>query len=209
MPSAGASKKTPVARERDRADVEAARQAFKARQPSLTTAKLVFVDESGFRLGASPRYGWAPVGVKAPGKTVCGRWQSMTMVGAIALDGFRAFFTIDAPTSGDVFAAFVTTQLAPQLHAGDLVVMDNLGAHKRQDIITAIRAVGADVLFLPPYSPEFNPIEQVWGKLKDIVRRMATLTREAFDCAVAIAMDAISLEDIRGWTAHAGYIMST
>lgn len=145
------------------------------------------------------------MGVKAPGKVVCGKWQSITMLGAIALDGFRGFLTIDAPTCGDVFAAFVTAQLVPQLRPGDIVVMDNLGAHKRPDILAAIRAAQAEVLFLPPYSPEYNPIEQAWAKLKDIVRRLQTLTREAFDTAVAAAMDAISLDDIRAWTGHAGY----
>ena len=129
----------------------------------------------------------------------------MTMVGAIALNGFRGFLTIDAPTCGDVFAAFVTAELVPHLRPGDIVVMDNLSAHKRPDIIAAIRVAQAEVLFLPPYSPEYNPIEKAWAKLKAIVRRLPTLTREAFDRAVAAAMDAISLADIRAWTLHAGY----
>lgn len=127
------------------------------------------------------------------------------MLGAIAIDGFRGFMTINAATDGDVFLAFVEQQLVPNLRAGDIVVMDNLAAHKRPDVISAIRRVGATVLFLPPYSPEFNPIERLWAKLKDFVRRCQTATRQAFDTAVSDAMTAISNADIRAWTEFAGY----
>jgi len=171
----------------------------------LRAARLVFVDESGFRLGTPPRYGWSQRGIKSIGKHICGRWETITMLGAIALDGFRGFMTINAATSGDVFLAFVEQQLVPNLHPGDIVIMDNLAAHKRPEVIAAIRQAGADVLFLPPYSPEFNPIERLWAKLKDFVRRRSTANREAFDAAVRDAMDAISNGDIRAWTTFAGY----
>lgn len=130
------------------------------------------------------------------------------MLGAVALDGFRGFMTINAATSTDVFLAFIEQQLAPNLRPGDIVVMDNLSAHKRPEVVDAIRAVGASALFLPAYSPEFNPIERVWAKLKEFVRRCDTRTRAAFDRAVAQAMDAISLDDIRGWTTYAGYSLT-
>ena len=204
-----AQKKTPVARERDTEAVKARREAFVALQPNLDPARLVFVDESGFRLGSSPRFGWAPRGQDAPGKHIHGAWKTITMIGALALDGFRGFMTIDAGTSADVFIAFVEQQLAPNLKPGDIVVMDNLSAHKTSLVVAAIRAVGADVLFLPPYSPEYNPIERAWAKLKDFVRRLSTLTRDAFDSAVAAALDAVSFDDIRGWTAFAGYDLSS
>jgi len=138
-----------------------------------------------------------------------GAWRTMTMIGAIALDGWRGFMTLNAPTDGDVFFAFVQQQLAPNLRAGDFVVMDNLSAHKRPDIVAAIRAVGADVFFLPPYSPEYNPIEKAWAKLKETLRRLATLTRDAFDDAVAYAMSTISNADVRAWTQFAGYSPSS
>lgn len=202
-------KKTPVALERDLARVQAKREIFLVLQKKLDGGRLIFVDESGFRLGTPPRYGWAPIGEKAPGKTVCGSWETMTMLGAVALDGFRGFLTIDLPTTTEVFSAFVTHQLVPNLRPGDTVVMDNLAAHKHPSIIAAIRAVQADVLFLPPYSPEFNPIEKVWGKLKDILRRLPTLCRDTFDRAVAVAMDAITTDDLRAWTIHAGYDLAS
>lgn len=129
----------------------------------------------------------------------------MTMIGALGLKGFRGFMTVDAGTSVDVFTAFVDQELLPRLCAGDIVVMDNLSAHRDSSVVDAIRSRGADVLFLPPYSPEFNPIEKAWGKIKDVLRRCSTLTRDAFDQAVAEALVAISLDDIRAWTAYAGY----
>lgn len=113
--------------------------------------------------------------------------------------------TIDAGTSGEVFRAFVNHQLVPSLREGDIVVMDNLSAHKDAQAVADIRKAGAEVLFLPPYSPEFNPIEKAWSKMKELMRRLDTLTRAAFDNAVATAMSAITLDDIRNWTKHAGY----
>jgi len=117
---------------------------------------------------------------------------------------WRGFVTVDAPTDGDVFLAYVQQQLVPNLRPGDIVVMDNLGVHKRPAALAAIRAVGAEVLFLPPYSPEYNPIEKAWAKLKDLLRRLPTLSREAFDDAVAFAMTTISSGDVRAWLAFAG-----
>lgn len=183
---------------------EARRQAFAASQGALEPHRLVFVDESGFRMGSSTRYGWSPKGDDAPGKEP-GAWETMTIIGALALDGFRGFTTIDAAASGEVFEAFVSQELAPGLRPGDVVVMDNLAAHKTASVRDAIESVGAEVLFLPPYSPEYNPIERAWAKIKSFIRRLPTLTREAFDTAVAAALDAISLSDIQGWTKFAGY----
>jgi len=204
-PSAGLIKKTPVALERDRPEVQAKRSNFAASQVRLDAGRLIFLDESGFRLGSPLRYGWAPRGQDSPGKTVEGQWETMTMIGALALDGFRGFMTVDAGTSAEVFRAFVEQQLVPNLRADDLVVMDNLSAHRDTEAIAAIRGCGAQVLFLPPYSPEFNPIEKAWGKIKAVLRRLATRTRDAFDAAVAMAIKTITLDDIRAWTRYAGY----
>lgn len=178
-------------------------------QPQLETARLVFLDESGFRLGSPPRFGWAPRGKKAPGKTVESHWTTITMIGAVALDGFRGFMTINSGTSTEVFRAFVEQELVANLRAGDILVMDNLSAHKNPRVLEAIRAVGADVVFTPPYSPEFNPIEKAWAKLKDAIRRAETLTRETFDQAVAHAMDTITPSDVSAWVGHCGYTLTS
>lgn len=200
-----AQKKTPVARERDRADVQEQRRAFATQQAQLDASRLIFIDESGFRLGCPPHYGWAPVGEKSPGKSTQGSWRTMTMIGALALDGFRGFMTIDAATGADVFHAFVQQELLPHLQSGDVVVMDNLSAHKTAAVLHSIRNAGAQVMFLPPYSPEYNPIEKAWSKMKAMMRRLDTRTRDAFDAAVARAMDAVTLQDIAGWVRYAGY----
>jgi transposase len=198
-----------VAREQDRPDVQAKRAAFITSQASLDTERLIFLDESGFRLGSPPHYGWAPVGEKACSKATHGDWCTMTMIGAIAAGGWRSLVTVDSATDAEVFLAYVKQQLVPQLKPGDTVVMDNLNSHKGPDVISAIRAAGATVLFLPPYSPDLNPIEKAWAKLKDILRRLPTLTRDAFDSAVAFAMDSISTADIRAWTTFAGYSVAS
>jgi len=194
-----------VARERERADIQAQRGAFIQQQAQLDASRLIFIDESGFRLGAPPHYGWAPLGEKSPGKSTQGSWKTMTMIGALALDGFRGFMTIDAATSSDVFHAFVEQELAPHLRDGDVVVMDNLSAHKTSTVLKTIRSAGAEVLFLPAYSPEYNPIEKAWSKMKTIMRRLNTMTRDAFDSAVAQAMDAVTPENIEAWVRYAGY----
>lgn len=131
------------------------------------------------------------------------------MIGAIALDGFRGLMTINAGTSTDVFTAFVTHELVPNLRPGDVVVMDNLSAHKNANVCRLIEAAGCSVLYTPPYSPEFNPIEEAWAKLKDIIRRVETRTREAFDSAVAAAVDQICGADLLGWFNYAGYRLSS
>jgi len=131
------------------------------------------------------------------------------MVGAIALNGFRGFMTVDSGTGIDVFEAFVGQELAPNLRNGDIVVMDNLSAHKHGPTIRMIEQRGAQVLFTPPYSPELNPIEKTWAKLEDIIRRVETLTRNAFDEAVASAMELITGDDICGWFRHCGYSVSS
>jgi transposase len=157
------------------------------------------------RLGTPTRYGWARCGKKALGKAVHGAWKTVTMLGAIGLDGFRGFANIEAGTSSEVFRAFVIHQLVPQLRPGDCVVMDNLSSHRDKLARDAIENAGATILFLPPYSPEWNPIEKLWSKLKEFVRRKTTDTRDLFDDAVAAAMDTISAADLRGWYTHCGY----
>jgi transposase len=185
------------------------REDFLEVQKLMDAERLVFVDEAGLRLGTPPAYGWAPIGKKCFGSAPHGDWKNMTMIGAIALDGVRGIFTVDAPTTTEVFCAFINAILAPNLKAGDLVVMDNLAAHKSEAVKTAIRALGADVFFIPPYSPDFNPIEKTWSKVKTLMRRLPTLTRAAFDKALAATIECITRSDIAGWVQHAGYAIGS
>jgi transposase len=128
-----------------------------------------------------------------------------TVLGAMALDGIRALMTIEGATTADVFEAFVESMLVPRLNPGDIVVMDNVGAHKPAHILERIRAAGAHVLFLPPYSPDLNPIELFWNKFKELLRSMAARTPRELDHAIAEAMALTTLEDIAGWFKHCGY----
>lgn len=189
--------------------MQARRASFAQAQAELDPGRLLFLDESGFRLGSPPNYGWAPIGEKSPGKSTQGSWTTMTMIGAIGLEGFAGFMTIDAATDADVFRAFVRHELKRHLRPGDIVVMDNLSAHKDAEVLRTIRAAGADVLFLPPYSPEYNPIEKAWAKIKEALRRLDTLTRDTFETALAAVMDTVSRDDIRAWVQHAGYRLSS
>jgi len=189
-------KKTPVV---------AKREKFVELQLELDASRPVFLDESEFRLGSSPRYGSAPRGEDAPGKSVQGSWTMLT----IALDGFLGRMTVTAGTSILVFDAFVAQQLLPNLRPGDIVIMNNFSAHKNTRIPQRSFEVGCTVFFTPPDSPEFNLIEKIWMKIKDFSRRLPTLRREAFDHAVASAMENISRSDIRGWVMHAGFQLTS
>jgi len=128
------------------------------------------------------------------------------MIDVAALKGVEMLGDSYVITEQDLQQALARENMT--LQPGDIVVMDNLAAHKRPDIVAAIRAAKADVLFLPPYSPEYNPIEKAWSKLKQIIRRLPTLTRETFDQAVAYAMRCISRDDIRAWIEYAGYSLA-
>lgn len=131
------------------------------------------------------------------------------MIAGIALDGFRGMMTIDAGTSSVVFKAFVEHELVPSLSPGDVVVMDNLSAHKNAEVRRLIEEAGCSIVYTPPYSPEYNPIEEAWAKLKDIIRRLETRTREAFDAAFAAATDKIRKSDLLAWFNYAGYKLSS
>lgn len=135
-----------------------------------------------------------------------GHWKVMTAVAAVRPDGgLHAPFTIDCPMDGQVFEAYVTRVLVPTLRAGDVVVMDNLAAHKRPAIRAAIEGVGAKLLYLPPYSPDLSPIEPIWSKVKRLLRTLAARTVETLHDAFATALAAVTPEDVAGCFRHCGY----
>jgi len=149
--------------------------------------------------------GRAPRGRRIAEATPQGHWQVLTTLGALALRGIVGAMTVEAATDGDVFLAYLEHVLCPQLQAGDVVVMDNLSAHKVEGVRQLIRARGAELLYLPPYSPDFNPIEQCWSKIKLILRTLKARTAEALEQAVAQALAAITPDNARAWFAHCGY----
>ena len=150
-------------------------------------------------------YARAPRGQRIGDHVPRNRGTVTTMLAAIALDGWRGMMTVEGGTSGAVFEAFVAHVLVPRLNPGDVVVWDNLGAHKTARARQLVEAAGASVVFLPPYSPDLNPIELCWSKLKNELKRLGARTREALDNAIATAMDAITTSDTAGWIRHCGY----
>lgn len=151
------------------------------------------------------RYGRAPKGKRVPGAVPLGHWEVTTLIGALALDGVRASFNVDAATDADIFQVFVEQILRPALRPSDVVVWDNLPAHKTPELKTRIEAAQATLLPLPPYSPDFSPIEQCWSKVKTFLRAAEARTRGALEQAISNAFAGITASDARGWFHHCGY----
>lgn len=159
------------ASEQDRPDVARRRVRWRRHQGRLDPTRLVFIDETWAKTNMAPLRGWCARGRRLVGKVPHGHWQTMTFIAALRHDRISAPCVIDGPINGEHFAAYVEQFLVPTLAAGDIVVMDNLGSHKGRAVRSALRAAGAHLLFLPPYSPDLNPIEQVFAKLKALLRR--------------------------------------
>ena len=150
-------------------------------------------------------FGRAPVGVRAVGSAPQNYGQNVTLLGALGLSGMQALMTVEGPTDGDVFRAFVTRVLCPTLQRGDIGVMDNLGAHRVAGIRDAIEGCGAPLVYLPPYSPDFSPIERCWSKLKTYLRGIGARTRRKLAHALKRAVQTITPLDAHSWFVHCGY----
>ena len=159
-------RKTPVAEERDRPDVKRRRERWRRHQRGIDPRRLVFVDETWLEANMAPLRGWGRKEKRLPGKASFGHWNTSTFIAALRHDRIDAPWVLDGPVNGEAFRVYVKQVLAPTLKPGDVVVMDNLGSHKVKEVREAIRNAGARLLFLPPYSPDLNPIEQVFSKLK-------------------------------------------
>lgn len=150
-------------------------------------------------------YGRAPGGQRVGEATPQSHWHTLTVLGAITQKGVLASMTIEDATDGDVFLAYVEQVLCPKLEVGQRVIMDNLGAHKVEGVREKIQACGAELVYLPPYSPDFNPIEQIWAKVKQWLRSTKARTVEALEQAVGEALNAVTGQDTTGCFAGCGY----
>lgn len=150
-------------------------------------------------------YARGPSGARVVGIVPRQRGTVLTVVGAIALDGVRAMMAYEGGTSAEAFLRFVHEALAPSLRPGDVVVMDNLGAHRAYGVREAIETTGARILYLPPYHPELNPIELAWSKLKGILKTLGARDLQALASALKAAKDHLTLSDMAGWFSHCGY----
>ncbi len=151
------------------------------------------------------RYGRAARGQRVQDAVPAGHWRTLTLLAALGLRGIRAAMTVEAPTDGDVFLAYVEQVLGPRLEAGEVVILDNLPAHKVAGVRALIEARGAQLLYLPPYSPDFNPIEQAWSKMKERLRAAKARTLPRLEDAVTAALAAITPDNAVGWFRHCGY----
>jgi len=183
----------------------ARRKEFVREMRRLDPEDLFFLDEAGATIAMTPFRARSPIGERAHGKVPRCRGVVTTILGALTLAGVTALMTIEGATCGEVFTSYVRQVLVPHLRPGNVVVLDNLGAHRVQDAREAIEAAGARLLFLPPYSPDLNPIEETWSKMKGHIRRQEPRTIEALDASVADAAANVTTEDAIGWIRHAGY----
>jgi transposase len=185
--------------------VKAQRQAWQQKAAELDVHRLVFIDESGAKTNMTRLYGRCFGGQRVLEGTPHGHWCTTTMLAAMRIDGSAAPMVIEGPTDADVFQAYVDQVLVPSLRLGDIVVLDNLSPHKRPSVTAAIEAVGAEVWFLPPYSPDLNPIEKMWSKIKAFLRKAKARTWDALLAAIKAALKEITGSDARNWFHSCGY----
>lgn len=198
-------KKTAHASEQQRPDVLRRRKAWFELQPDLDPERLVFIDETGANTKMARLRGRALRGERCRAAIPHGHWKTTTFVGALKLSGMTAPMVLDGAMNGSAFLAYVEQVLVPSLSPGDIVVMDNLPAHKPSAVREAIQAAGAQLRFLPPYSPDFNPIEMAFSKLKSFLKKTAARTRDDLWEAIAKGIDLFSPVECRNYFSAAGY----
>jgi transposase len=167
--------------------------------------RLVFIDETWAKTNMAPIRGWGPRGERLPAKVPHGHWKTLTFIAALRHDRIEAPCVFDGPINASSFTAYVEQVLVPTLMPGDIVILDNLGSHKGKAIRQAIRAVGAKLFFLPPYSPDLNPIEQVFAKLKHLMRKAARRTVEETWQRIGKLLDEFTKDECARYLANAGY----
>jgi transposase len=185
--------------------VQARREAWREQTADLDLRRLVFIDESGAKTNMTRLYGRACGGQRVVDAAPRGQWHTTTMLSSMRLDGSTEALVVEGPTDAAVFQAYVEQVLAPRLRPGDIVVLDNLAPHKAPAALAALAAAGAQVWFLPPYSPDLNPIEKMWSKVKAFLRKAEARTEEALFAAIAAALETITASDAANWFTSCGY----
>lgn len=200
-------KKSPRAAERDRPEVRRKRRKFRREIKRVEPGRLVFVDETGVTTAMTPRYGRAPRGERVEDPAPAS-WESVTVIAALGVDGVRAPLALPGAVNAAAFQSYVEGVLVPALRPGDVVVFDNLGAHQSPEVRKAIEAAGASVMPLPPYSPDYTPIEEMFSKFKGFLRRVGARAKEHLYDAIGAGLREVSDHDILGWFRHAGLCAS-
>ena len=198
-------KKTGHASEQDRADVLERRQAWRDSQAALDPARLVFIDETWAKTNMARTHGRAPRGRRLYMGQPYSHWKTSTFVAGLTLRGMIAPFVLDGPINRLAFETYVEKVLVPELCTGDIVIMDNLSSHKGAGVRERIEAAGAELLFLPPYSPDLNPIEMAFSKLKALLRKAAARTLDGLWKAIATILETFKPQECKNYFAAAGY----
>jgi len=198
-------KKSVAASERDRPDIARRRAQWTKYQGRIQPERLVFIDETWTKTNMAPLRGWAPRGMRLNAKVPHRRWRTTTFLAALRHDRIEAPWVLDGPIDGESFRTYVEKVLVPTLKPDDIVIIDNLGSHKGKVVRQLIRSAGAKLFFLPKYSPDLNPIEQVFAKLKHLLRKCAARTVEALCAAIGQLLQAFTPEECANYFENAGY----
>jgi len=191
--------------EQTRPDVARKRVRCKAHQGRIDPRRLVFIDETWVKTNMAPLRGWGPRGQRLQARVPHNHWKTLTFVAALRVDRVDAPWVIDGPINGELFTLYVENVLIPTLAKGDIVILDNLGSHKGKRPRRAIRQAGAHLLFLPPYSPDLNPIEQLFAKLKHLMRKAEARTVDDTWRKVGELLDLFSPAECSNYLRNAGY----
>ena len=181
-----------------------ARAEWRRMQPDLQ-GRLIFLDETGARTDMTRRHAWSDVGTRALGRAPGGHWKTTTFLAGLTAEGLIAPFVLDGPMDRAAFTEYVRQVLVPELRAGDVVILDNLPGHKGEEAAELVEACGAKLMFLPPYSPDLNPIEQVFAKLKHLLRKAQERTSEHAWDRIGQLLNTFSHEECANYVANSGY----
>jgi transposase len=200
-------KKTIRAAEQDRPDVAERRIAWRSWSKKVAPGRLIFIDETWAKTNMTRLRGRAPRGERLIAKTPHGHWKTTTLIGALGVEGIRCATVVDGAVNGDVFEAFVEQVLVPNLRPGDIVIMDNLSSHKRERVRELVEAAHAQLEYLPPYSPDLNPIEMIFSKIKQLLRTLASRTQNTLWQSMQSVLDKVTPSDAINCFRHAGYTL--
>ncbi len=183
----------------------AARRRWRRHQPALDPRHLVFIDETWAKTNMARSHGRCRRGMRLIGRVPHGRWKTTTFVAALRHDGITAPFVVDCPMNGAIFRVYVERVLAPTLKPGDMVILDNLSSHKGAEVRRIIEERGAYLVFLPPYSPDFNPIEMAFSKLKALLRRAGERSVDDLWTRIGETLEHFTAKECQNYFRHAGY----
>lgn len=183
------------------------RADFCQQRTEWNSGQVHFLDESGVFFGMTPRYGWGESNARVKGAAPVNYGTPWTMIATLGTEGVKAPWLLEGAMNAAAFSIYVTELLCPTLQPGDIVIMDNLSSHKQTSVVQAVEARGAQVVFLPPYSPDLNPIELCWSKVKQALRAAEAKTVDALISALADALRSVSSNDILHWMRHCGYAL--